>query len=97
METFGAGNAPTAVWFIESMKEAIQNGLKVVNVTQCIRGRVFPGLYETSRRLDEIGVINGKDITTESAIAKMGYLLSLNLDNSSFKKSFESSLRGEIT
>ena len=60
-------------------------------------GSVVMGHYETSVALKEIGVINGKDITTESAVAKLMYLLAENLEASSFKMFFESSLRGEIS
>ena len=55
------------------------------------------GHYDTSLLLREIGVINGNDITTESAIAKLMYLLSETLSTVDFKNFFEKSLRGEIT
>ena len=55
------------------------------------------GHYDTSLVLREIGVINGKDITTESAIAKLMYLLNERFSNEDFKKNFEKGLRGELT
>ena len=71
--------------------------MKIVNVTQCAGGEVIQGHYETSIALKEIGIINGKDITTEAAIAKLMHLLNKNLDLESFKFYFEKSMRGEIT
>ncbi len=96
IETYGAGNAPTYTWFIALLKQAIKSGIHIVNVTQCVGGSVILGHYETSVDLKNIGVIDGKDITTESAIAKLMYLLGENISNLAFKKVFESSLRGEI-
>jgi len=97
LETYGAGNAPNSENFIGLLKSAIDNGIKIINVTQCESGRVLMGHYDTSLLLKEIGVIDGKDITSESAVAKLMYLLNENLSIEDFKCFFEKSLRGEIT
>jgi L-asparaginase len=97
LETYGAGNALTQAWFLDVLKTSIQNGIQIVNVTQCVGGSVILGHYETSVAMKEIGIVNGKDITTESAIAKLMYLLGENLGGKSFKRLFERSLRGEIS
>jgi L-asparaginase len=97
IETYGSGNATTESWFIDLLKKAITNGLHIVNVTQCVRGSVNMGQYETSSQLKTIGIISGKDITTEAAIAKMMYLLGENLDAQQFQYYFEKSLRGEMS
>ena len=97
LETYGSGNAPNSKNFIELLRNAINKGIKIVNVTQCKSGSVMMGHYDTSLLLKEIGVVNGKDITTESAVAKLMYLLNENLSIVEFKHFFEKSLRGELT
>ncbi|WP_339661038.1 asparaginase [uncultured Polaribacter sp.] len=97
LETYGSGNAPNEIWFLDLIKEAISRNIRIINVTQCAGGNVVQGHYETSVTLKQIGVISGKDITTESAVAKLMYLLNENLNLHDFTLYFEKPLRGEIS
>ena len=96
LETYGSGNAPTSDWFISELDDAIKNNIYVINVTQCSGGSVNMGQYETSTQLKNIGIISGKDITSEAAIAKLMYLLGQNVTHKVFKTIFETPLRGEM-
>jgi L-asparaginase len=97
LETYGSGNATTERWFIKLLENAIQNGLHIINVTQCSGGSVAMGQYETSSQLRNIGVISGKDITTEAAVVKLMYLLGYKIKANEFKFYFEKPLRGEMS
>lgn len=97
LETFGSGNAPSGKWFTECIKEAIDKGIIILNVTQCHAGKVDMGAYSTGKSLKDIGVIGGSDITTEAAMAKLLFLLGQHTDNEVIKSLLEKNLRGEIS
>jgi len=97
LETYGAGNAPTGHGFINSLKEAISKGIVIYNVTQCKGGTVDMGKYETGTALENIGVIGGYDITTESAVTKMMFLLGEGYHGQRLVELLQTPLRGELT
>ena len=97
LETYGAGNTTTETWFVKILAKAITKGIVIVNVTQCSGGSVVMGQYETSKYLKEIGIISGKDITSEAAICKLMYLLGQHVNSKVFKTIFETPLRGEMS
>lgn len=97
LETYGSGNAPSNDWFIQILKEKINNNLFVLNVSQCIGGKVMQDKYQTSRQLKDIGVLSGSDITSEAAITKMMYVLGKNLSKKDIEIQLTNSIRGEMS
>lgn len=97
LETFGAGNAPTETWFVEELHQAIDNGLTIINISQCRGGSVEMGKYETSTLLQQIGLLNGKDMTTEAAITKLMVTLGKFSKKEDIKLRMEKDWRGEMT
>lgn len=97
IETYGSGNAPSADWFLQSVREAVSLGKIVVNVTQCPAGMVDMDIYATGKNMKNAGVISGADSTTEAMLAKLFCLLGRGLDNESVAREIGRNLRGEIT
>jgi L-asparaginase len=94
LETYGSGNGPTDDWFIDCLKDAIDRGIIIYNVSQCIGGTVNPSQYLTSKRLNDIGVLSGGNITSEAAVTKLMFVLANRKKD--IAKALTESLRGEM-
>lgn len=97
IETYGAGNAPSKPWFLDTIAQASKDGKILMNITQCLAGSVNMDIYATGKSLKEAGVTSGYDSTTESALGKLFYLLGEFEDNASVKEHLATDLRGEIS
>jgi L-asparaginase len=97
LETFGSGNAPNEKWFLEGVKDAIDRGLIIMNVSQCFGGSVDMGKYVTGMALKNCGVVSGYDSTTEAAVTKLMFLLAKDLTNTEIIEALNKPIRGEIS
>ena len=96
LKTYGAGNAPTESSFLEVVREAVDRGLVIVNVSQCDNGMVDPHRYKTGSALYAAGVISGHDLTSEAAITKLMFLFGQDYDTETVKRLMETPLVGEM-
>ena len=97
LRTFGAGNAPKSPSFLEFLKRVEKNGTIIVNTSQCVSGSVLPGLYDSSSALEEVKMLNAKDMTFESALVKSMVLLGQGDSVADFHIKFSLSLAGEVS
>ncbi|MCU5775764.1 asparaginase [Erwiniaceae bacterium BAC15a-03b] len=97
LRSYGVGNAPQNAEFINELKDAAARGIVVVNLTQCMSGKVNMGGYATGNALAHAGVISGFDLTVEAALTKLHFLLSQNLSSAEVRQQMQTNLRGELT
>ncbi|MEW6991564.1 asparaginase [Colwelliaceae bacterium 6441] len=97
IRSYGVGNAPQDKQLLDSLAAANQQGIIIVNCSQCIKGMVNMDGYATGVSLSQCGVISGSDMTLEAALTKLHYLLSQNFSNETIRKKLQENLRGELT
>jgi L-asparaginase len=94
---YGSGNIPT-LWpeWLENFRQARNEGIVVATVSQCKRGAVELGIYETSARLLELGFVAASDVTLEAALCKLMVLLGdPDLTQEEVEETFQRALVGE--
>lgn len=97
VETYGAGNAPQDKNLLNLLRTATDNGILVVNVTQCTAGSVDMELYRTGKGLLDAGVVSGRDITFEAAVTKLMCLLGRELTFTELANRMSTPMRGEMS
>ena len=97
LKTFGSGNAPQKPWLIKILRELVDRGVIIVNITQCSQGAVEMQRYGTGLQLLQAGVLNGHDSTVEGMVTKMMFLLGHDYKWEKITRLMNESIAGEIT
>ncbi len=95
---YGAGTVPVRNSGItEKVEKWVSEDKLVVLMSETKAGELDPGIYESGKKLLEMGVVDSGDMTFEAAITKIMFLLGQYGDISIIKKNFKNSLAGEIS
>jgi L-asparaginase len=97
IRSYGVGNAPQDSSLLACLAKAREQGIVVINCSQCIKGTVNMSGYATGSALSKVGVISGHDMTLEATLTKLHYLLSQQLNYEEICHLMETDLRGELT
>jgi len=95
LRSFGVGNGPNDAGLLEAIRQAVENGTMIVNISQCPSAMVDMGLYASGKHLQDAGVLSGMDMTPEAALSKMMWILGSTHANERVRL-MQANLRGEI-
>lgn len=98
IEGYGAGNLPTDenINIIPAIKSAIERKVPVVVCTQCILGSTEMELYQVGRAALDVGAIPAMDMTPETAMVKLMWVLGQTDDIESIDSLMQKSFVGEL-
>lgn len=96
MEAFGLGGVNILHRGLDGIRKAVDAGISVVVTTQCLYDSANLGVYQVGSRLLELGVIQGRDMTTEAAMTKLMWAIGQNMAPEEIRAVFARSLAGEI-
>ncbi len=97
IEAFGLGGVNVLHEGLDGIRNMIDRGISVVVTTQCLYDSADLQVYQVGKKLMDLGVIQGRDMTSEAAMTKLMWALGQGMNPDQIKELFCRSIAGEIT
>ena len=97
IEAFGLGGINFLNRGLRGIRRCLEDGVSVVVTTQCLYDSSDLRVYQVGNKMLELGVIQGRDMTTEAAMTKLMWAIGQGLDQQQIADLFNRNLAGEVT
>ena len=97
IEAFGLGGVNVLHKGLRGIRRAVEDGISVVVTTQCLYDSANLEVYQVGSKLLELGVIQGRDMTSEAAMTKLMWAIGQGMSQEEISNLFQKNLVGEVT
>ena len=96
IEAFGLGGVNVLHKGLRGIRRAVEDGISVVVTTQCLYDSADLQVYQVGNKLLELGVIQGRDMTSEAAMTKLMWAIGQGMEQEEIRALFAKNLAGEV-